>query len=93
MTSVQTYEQYHKICIDHYHEKITVEQFRTQLCDLFRPHDAIMQALPTFFDESGEMTDKKPDRPTHSSSKKPAPAKKGAAGKAAQPASQQAGGS
>jgi len=89
MTSVQTYEQYHQICIDHYHEKISVEQFRQQLCDLFRPHEAIMRALPTFFDESGETDSKAPPL---SSSTKPKKSAKVAAPKASQPSAQQANG-
>ena len=94
MTSPQTYEKYHQICIDHYHDKISVEAFRTQLCDLFRPHEAIMRTLPTFFDESGEMSDKKaPERSGAGSSRKPAKAQsKAAAPKAATASSQQANG-
>ena len=60
MTSTQTYEAYHDICIRHYHEEITVQQFREQLTDLFTPHEQIMRTLPTFFDESGDLTEKKP---------------------------------
>lgn len=51
----EVYESYHDIAAKHMKNELTVKQFRLHLESLFKNYNEILEKLPTFFSETGDV--------------------------------------
>lgn len=51
----QVYESYHDIAKKHMKNELTVKQFRSHLESLFKTYPEILEKLPSFFSENGDV--------------------------------------
>ena len=52
----EVYESYHDIATKHMRQELNVKQFRGHLESLFKNYYEILEILPNFFTESGDMS-------------------------------------
>jgi histone deacetylase complex regulatory component SIN3 len=52
----EVYESYHDIANKHMRQELSVKQFRGHLESLFKNYPEILEILPSFFSDSGDMT-------------------------------------
>lgn len=52
----EVYESYHDIANKHMRQELSVKQFRGHLESLFKNYPKILEILPRFFSDSGDMT-------------------------------------